>query len=335
MLTWCPPVAVAAVVQGLNSAEVSVADQSSRELSEASREALSQVLVKFTGSEEVLLNPVIRNVLGNARSHLQQYGYRTDEAGELLARFEFDASWVTDLVVDAGEPLWTANRPNVLIWLVVEQEGVRQFASLENHPEIFDDLVEEFEIRGVPVKFPLYDLLDSAALDVSQAWRLERPALEAASRRYGLEHVLAGRLVVLSSGEWVGDWSYLNDTGRIDRTVSALDARLYFRQGASMLAEAMAERFAVVPTRGTDEDVLLYIDGVTSYADYAGIVTSLERLELMQHANVETIQGDRIALRLTTRANAGQLASQIELDARFQPEPMINKNGELNYQWQN
>jgi hypothetical protein len=79
----------------------------------------------------------------------------------------------------------------------------------------------------------------------------------------------------------------------------------------------------------------LYINGVNSYADYAGIVSSLERLELVEHANVERIRDQRVALRLATRADAEQLAAQIELDSRFQPEPVVNSYGELNYLWQN
>jgi hypothetical protein len=335
LLMWLPAAASAVVVSSLNSAEVEVADQSSRELAAASREALAEVMVKVSGSEDVLANPVIINALGRARDHLQQSGYRTDEERGLLVRFEFDADWVTNLVVEAREPLWTANRPHVLVWLVVEEAGSRQFASAESHSEIISELRTEFERRGVPVKFPLFDLADSASLDASQVWGLEAGALRNASARYGLDHVLAGRLVILSSGEGVGDWSYLYDHGRLDRTVSAVDGRMFVRDGASMVAEAMAARFAVAPTRGGDGDVVLYINGVNSYADYAGIVSSLERLELVEHANVERIRDQRVALRLATRADAEQLAAQIELDSRFQPEPVVNSYGELNYLWQN
>jgi hypothetical protein len=324
------------IVSDLYSAEVPVADQSRESLTSASRDAMADVLVKVSGSEDTLANPLIRSELGNARKQVQQYAYsRGEEQGELYVRFEFDDSFITDLVARAGEPLWTANRPRVLVWLVLEDSAGRQFVSHENTPEMAQQLIREFSRRGVPLQLPLYDLADSAAISTEEAWRLYGPALQSASKRYNVQDVLAGRLASLSTGSWVGDWSYLHGRDRSDRSFTAPNSQGFAREGASLVAEVMAGRYAIAPTAEPGAGVTMSVTGVQRYADYAKIVSWLEKLELVEHANVEEIRGDEILLRLHAQAEATQLAAIIELNRRFQPLPSLVSGAELSYQWQN
>jgi hypothetical protein len=89
--------------------------------------------------------------------------------------------------------------------------------------------------------------------------------------------------------------------------------------------------------------VRISVSGVSSYADYAAIVKWLESLELVDNANLEQVQGDRIELRLQAQADASQLATTIELNNRLQPIPLpipapgseteLESNVQLNYQW--
>ncbi len=323
------------VVEDLYWAEVAVADQSSTSLASAARDALADVMVKVSGSEAILRNPVVKGALGEARSQVLQYAYRRGkEADELFARFEFDDRFVGDLLVRAGEPLWTANRPRVLVWLVVEEQGARQFVDRDSSPELVEQLLAEFGRRGVPVQLPLHDLADAAAITAEQAWGLNASALRSASERYGVQDVLAGRLAGLSSGSWSGDWSYLEGGERIDRAFTTPTTQAFARSGASLVAESMSARYAVASNAGGGTGVLMTVTGVERYADYAGIVAWLEGLELVEHANIEYIEGDRIQLRLHAAADASQLARIIELNRRFKPLPDPDSGIVLSYQWQ-
>jgi hypothetical protein len=323
------------VVEDLYWAEVAVADQSSKSLASASRDALSDVLVKASGSESVLRNPVVKEALGEARNQVLQYAYRRgEEADALYARFEFDDSFVSDLLVRAGEPLWTANRPRVLVWLVLDEQGTRRFVDRDSSPELVEEVLTELGRRGVPVQLPLHDLADAAAITAEQAWRLDASALRSASERYGVQDILAGRLAELSSGSWTGDWSYLEGGERIDRAFSAPTSQAFARSGASLVAESMSARYAVASTGSHGAGILMTVTGVGRYADYAGIVAWLENLELVEHANIEYIEGDRIQLRLHASAGPSQLAPIIELNRRFKPLPEADSPMVLSYQWQ-
>jgi len=330
------PPAVAEVVRDLYSATVSVADQGKTALARGSGEALAEVLVKVSGRYEVLENPAIREALGGARAQVQQYAYtRSGPDGGLAARYEFDPAWVTRLIASAGEPLWTANRPLVLAWVVVETPAGREFINPETAPDEAALLLEAFERRGVPVQFPLFDLADTAAIGPQDVWRLDGIVLRSASARYNVQHIVAGRVAALSTGGVLGDWSYFSQQERLDRSAPARDLPDFLRQGVAIVAEDMAGRYAVAPRQVDDAGVRMAVSGVTGFADYAGIVNWLESLELVDHATVERIAGDRLELRILARADAVQLATLIELNTRLQPVPVSGSGPRLNYQWLN
>lgn len=335
ILLLLPVAGRAEVIAGLYSVQVPVTDQSSQALNSASRDALGQVLVKVSGSVDVLDNPVVREAMPQARKHVQQYSF-VREAGVdagLEARFEFDGSYITRLVTQARLPLWTANRPRVLVWAAAEQDGLRQFISLDGTPELAAELLAEFDRRGVPVQLPLFDLTDATAITVNDVWNLDGTVIEAASLRYDVEDILFGRVVALSTGEWAGDWSYLYSRNRLDRSASAPASRGFSREGVNLVAEEMASRYAVAGSGGDHALVQMTVSGVYEYADYAAIVSWLESLELIDHANVQHISGDRIELGLVSQADATQLATIIELNNRLKPQTALS--GQLDYLWQN
>jgi len=326
----------AVVVKDLYSAEVPVTDHSDRALAAASRDALSEVLVKVSGSVDVLQDSVITEALGNSQTYVQQYVYTLDQGatGDLSARFEFDSSVIAELVAGAGLPFWTANRPAVLVWMVMESSQGREFLNWESAPEVISELIDEFARRGVPVQFPLYDLNDSALISVDELWRLNAAALNGASRRYDTQDILAGRLATLSNGSWVGDWSYLFEHSRVDRSIPMGDPQIFLRAGVSLVAQEMSARYAVVPSGKITEGVKLMVSGVSSYADYANIVAWLEGVELIEFANVEIIRGDSIRLNLVAQADAKQLAAIIELNSQLVPVHSVDTAVQLSYQWQ-
>jgi uncharacterized protein len=339
----------AEVVADLYSASVPVANQSSEALAPAAREALSEVLVKVSGSRELLQKPAIAAALDDARSQVQQYGYERGEppAGGLFLRFTFDGPYITNLVKRAGAPLWTANRPTVLAWVVVEDAQGRHFINRDTSPQEAQLLVEEFSRRGVPVQLPVFDLADTTAASLDDAWRLDAKVLQAASIRYNVGNVIAGRLAAKSDGKFLGDWSYFQLDEPTNLSIEVPDLKTFLREGAHVVATEMSGRYAVAASGGSAAGVHMSVSGVSSYADYAAIVKWLEGLELVDHANLEQVQGDRIELRLQAQANAQQLAATIELNDRFvriptpAPAPgVVPEAGseaapetQLNYQW--
>jgi hypothetical protein len=326
----------ALLVANLHSATVPVADQSSKALSTAARQGLAEVLVKVSGSRQLLKNPEIVAALGQSRSHVQQYYYVRGEtsAAELLVRVDFDGAFVTDLVRKAGAPIWTANRPVVLAWVVLDGEQGKQFVSWDSTPVQAQLLVDAFARRGVPVQFPVFDLNDMTAVSAENVWRLDRTAIEAASARYNVQDVIAGRLAGPSGGKSAGNWSYFYQGGRVNRSATVPDLQAFLRTGAGIVAGEMSARYALLPTTGGEGEIHMLVTGVSSYVDYAAIVRWLEDLELVEHVNIRRVRGEQIELQLQAQVDASQLAGLIELNDHLLPASTSGSSAQLNYQWQ-
>jgi uncharacterized protein len=327
----------AEMVTDLYSATVSVADQGSNALAGASRRGLSDVLIKVTGSREVLKSPAATEALQSARGQVQRFAYVRNKPPEppLSVRVEFDSVWVMGVVRRSGAPLWTANRPVVLAWVVMEGAEGKQFVTTEGTPAEADLLRAAFSRRGVPVQLPVFDLADMAALTPDAAWRLDSAALAAASARYNVNHVVAARMTTLTNGEATGDWSYQFQGERINRALSVPDITAFYASGAGLVADEMAARYAVLPRADGAGEIHMRVMGVTSYADYASVVRFLEDLELVEAATVLRVQGSQLELSLQVSVDAAQLANLVALNDRLLPMPAVGTTAELSYQWRN
>ncbi|GAB5450730.1 MAG: hypothetical protein Hals2KO_10580 [Halioglobus sp.] len=328
--------AQATVVNDLYTARVAVPMQGAEALAGGARDALAEVLVKASGSYEVLNNEAILAALKDARAHVQQYAYEQNSAGEegLWARYEFDPTYVTRLLADSGAALWTANRPEVLVWVVLEGPQGRQFVSGESSDGAAGTLARAFDRRGVPQRLPLFDLVDASALSPADAWRLDGSAIKSASARYKLADVVAARVALLSEGSFVGDWVYFSPAGNVRRSLSAESLEDFFRQGVALVADDMAARYAVAPVASNGQGVPMVVTGVGSYADYAAVVRWLASIELLERAAVERVARDRLELRLYAGVDPAQLSALIALNRRLQPVPSGDPALLLNFAWQ-
>lgn len=336
-LLLCSAWATALVVDGLYQASVTVKDHSQRQLQSAASEALSQVLVRVTGNPDVGNTPEIRTALNRAQDYLQQYQYRRHE-DNLEVEISFDERLVTDLVLQAGLPLWTANRPAVLVWLVVDDRGGRQFAGADMPEGLHEAIREQFGRRGVPVTFPLLDLQDSMSLGVQEIWELNTLSAQRASERYGVADILIGRMTETSQGQWLGEWMYSGQGRRSEQSVYRESLEGFAAVGANLVADAMAAEFAVTGDPGSGSGIRLRVDGLGSFGDYRTIVDYLEGVELIEAVHAEFVSGSSAILQLRAQASADQLRRIIGLNRRLQsmesaPALAGSPPADLDYQW--
>lgn len=327
--------AAARVVDDLYSARVSVPDRSQASLDAAVRDGLSEVLVKITGSREVLSLPVLDRAVRDARDLLQQFSYESSDDGDLEIALSFTSDTVRNLVIEAGAPLWTANRPQVLVWLVVDGPGGRQLVDAESYPDLVAGMQRAFERRGLPLVMPILDLDDVVALSPGDVWRQGLAEIMQASARYPAEQILIGRAAALSAGGWLGDWLLYDGRSRADRPVNAGSAATFLETGVDLVAGVVAGRFALTSSvAGGTSGARVEVSGVSTYSDYAAIVSWLESLELIEYANVEWLRGDRLTLRLVAQTDLQSLRPLIELNSRLVPDKRGGDGTNLVYIWQ-
>ncbi len=295
-----PSMAQAEVVNNLYDAQIPVSQRSQAALKDAAAEGLRQVLVRVSGSEDVAYAEEVRRVLPRAESMLNQYHYSTsteDGREQLFVDFSFSEVEVNRLLSQSGLPVWDKNRPQTLVWLVVDDFSGRHFVSEASDPEIVQVLRDVAARRGLPLVFPVLDIDDKLQLTTAQVWSMDLDAVRRAAERYRTSQILTGRLTRLSSS-WMANLAVINgvDEDQLDRQGPELPDIL--RPVINAVADELASRFAVVRTGqgGAREHVV--VSGVDNFRDYARLLTYLEGVAVIEHANPVWVAGSQAIIEL-------------------------------------
>jgi hypothetical protein len=323
----------AEIVEDIYTARLPVESRDPGALRSARREGLAQVLVKASGDALAATRPETAAALDAPERYLLSYSYEDAGDAGMRLRLEYDERAVQALLRSAGLPLWTANRPPTLAWVVVSAQGRRQFLSPAERPEEGAVLAQSFALRGLPLQLPLLDLADTTALTPGEAWRQSSPAIIDASRRYRGAEILAGRAALTATGRWVGDWRLLYEGRWLARAVDAQTFGEFSAAGADLVASTVAGRYAVLTDGEADRRYQVTLRGIRGYDDYLLAQEILAGLETVRRVVPERLLGDQVSLRLEADADLAQLAQIIELDRRFVATASASGEAGLFYEW--
>ncbi|MFU8816069.1 MAG: DUF2066 domain-containing protein [Pseudomonadales bacterium] len=318
MLVGLPLLAPAGRADGgawLYEVQVPVADQSARARLQSAAEGLSQVLTRLTGLTELPGSEPLQRALAAPDLYYNEFAFAPDGDGGLLLQLQFVPNAVLDLMRQANLPVWGANRPSALAWVVLD-DGVERhiLGSGSDHPSI-EALRQRARERGLLLQLPLLDLADQLAVVPAAVWgRLSQPLLEA-SQRYGTDLLLVGRMERRPDGGLIGDWEvWLGGDVRQYRH-DDLEPAAAGVAAADLVADELAARYAVLD--GGTRILNLNISAVGSAADYADLLRYLSTLEFVDDVSVVSVSGDRLGVRLTTAADAAQVQELFRLDRRL------------------
>ena len=148
----------------LGTGKVSVDNKSSRALSNGTRAALEQLLVKITGQQDISDYQTVDAIRRNANRYLRAYRF-TEEQGELFLVAEFDRELIETELVKQGLPIWGSRRPDALLWLAIEDaDGERRIVDDGNQSELARMTRRQAETRGVPLAPPPVELDDTRTI---------------------------------------------------------------------------------------------------------------------------------------------------------------------------
>lgn len=297
------------VINDLYLAEVPVASQDREERQEAIRAGLNQVLVRVTGSNQVLTAPAIEAVLTQPTRYVQRFRYQKQEqAGQtqLVLWVRFDEGVITKLLHDHQMPVWGRTRPATLLWLVVDDRRKRTLISNDQEDEARHIIEEQAKLRGLPLRLPLYDLADRANLSVTDVWGNFEGAILQASSRYQTEAVLVGRVYRTSAKSWGGRWTLYSEGRQQNWQTSGESLEVVMLPGISQTTEILAQRYAQVESVITSNQLLVKVQGVNGLPDYNRVVRYLDSVDAISQVQPHTISDDGVVFTLTSRR--GRLA---------------------------
>ncbi len=325
------PAVFAAEVPDLYEAEVPVFGQERAERDTAMASAFVEVLVRVSGRGALAAAPGLAEELARAPRYVEQYRYRkrtpeemaADPAGhEQVLWIRFNARAVDRLLRRYGLPAWGRTRPVTLVWLVVDDGGQRRLIANDARHPVRRLLEQAARRRGIPVRFPLWDLQDRARLQVSDVWANFEEPLLAASDRYQAEAVAAVRIYRGVGGGWQGRWSLYAAGRRHDWAFTGAEAAEVVGPGVDEVAEVLAARFARAEPELGEGEVTVLVRGVRTLADYDRVWRYLSGLGGVDQVQPVVLRPDRVLFRLRSRGGRLALTQAVALgDVLASPPP--------------
>jgi len=293
---------------------------------EARRAALSQalatVLVRITGDESVATSEAVQPLLRDPGQFVVQYRFietPATEAGEqpeLRLWAQFDEVALARALRKLGLPYWGRDRPDVLVWLAVDDHGQRFLVSETSASPLVEALHEAAQRRGLPVSLPLLDLEDQRAVSFSDLWGGFLGPVQQASERYRPQVVLVGRVGYASSG-WSGHWSLLGAGASNNWTVHGATAEEVIDRGVAEAAGLLATQYAVVASEQTSR--LVSVRGVGSLEDYARVQRYLASLSPVEQVQVAMVSAGEVQFSLRLNTSEQSLMQLIRLGRVLAP----------------
>ena len=327
------------LVDDLYVAEVLVADEGPRQLTNGARAGLLQVLIRVSGSLKVEESSLVRSSLRNPEAYYYQYSYESTDQTLLLGKSEvkakvlrlhFEPSAIARLLRDANLPIWGSNRPSVLLWVAVSQGQSRRILGEADSSELVAVLIDQAMQRGLPVTLPILDIEDASQVSTAEVWGAFLERIDGASDRYNPDSVFTARIQSELRGRWSGRWSY-----RVADAWESLESTGYSadelaRSMINKLADELAGRFALGSSRSK---VRLKIEGVKGVSQYAAVSRYLEELTPVLSSSIVALNSDVAEFELETEGQYLQLIEIIKLDERLLLLSKDESNESLRYRW--
>ena len=276
----------------------------------------------MTGLKNVPMSQPIVEALNAPELYYMQYRFvqdRSDPDQRLQVSFEPQA--IQDLVAEASLPIWGADRPRVLAWLAIREDGlIRVLDSGSDHP-LANSLRQRSRQRGVPLKLPLMDLEDRELISPPAVWNGFAYTLDAASRRYGAEVVLVGRAAQIADDEWQTDWEFWIDNEPRALSYSAETVEAGAAQAMDEVADELMQRLAVFGRDATAIEIA--VRGAGSIGRYADLMRHLSNLEYIESVHLTAAEQETLTLRVVTRSTPERLAELLSKDGAFRHLPSM------------
>lgn len=354
------PLVHAAALEGLFEIEIPIQNQGSDERSRAIRTGFYELVLRLTGTRDAANSPSAAALTAKAAEYVVQYRYRTlppitlnptspqgtaippdnlsTEPKQVLWIL-FDGETVSQALYKNHLPFWGRIRPNLVVWLVMEDlDHRRQLVDASLPSPIVDAAVTRARLRGIPLIFPTLDQQDQATLTTTDAWnKLNTPILKA-SARYQAEGILLGRITADNSGRWNARWTLLINNAELDWE-HAQEPAVIGAEAIDHLADNLGRQLAQASADNTPTSAVIVVNEVKSLEHYLKTLRYLESLEPVARARVIQLDGQKatyhLELRGTTEAVARTIGASNVLIVEHAPnaaiDPAASKNTVLNY----
>ena len=297
-------------------------DPSSRD--KAYKMALSEVLVRVTGSGDEAHLASLGEIFPNAARYVLRYRPAPENALEVT----FDGVAIERMLRQARYAVWGADRPLTLVWLAVDWgQGAREIVaadeampmpnatrSIDRNHMLRQRMENTADLRGIPMAFPLLDAEDLESISFSDVWGGFDDKLLEASRRYGANSILVGRVSAESPQR--NRWTFYFGKDRLSWSGEP-------EQVTQLVADELAANLAI-PGNASLETIALSIDGVNSTAAYGAVQQMMHNLSVVEDFALRSVVGTRVDFSVRIYGGIDRLNKALELSGILQPAVIMD-----------
>lgn len=250
----------------------------------------------------------------------------------------FERSLVEDVLTRAGLPVWSAVRPRTLLLLAGPEEGRIDLLPETADAEAVSEVKQRARSVGLPVSWPILDLVDEQSLTATDIWQGTRSAFDTMGERYQTDAVLGGYVGFDSTEQrWVGRWHLYFGGDRTSGTYFGDDLETVLDQGLRMAARVMSNRYAVDFSVSSPNDYEITVLNLTNLTTHGEVRRYLRDLIGVSDLQLLSLEGDEARYRLRSVAERSQLLDLLALEGRLQEVSNIGfglvSNPELEFIW--
>lgn len=288
------------------------------------QQALLQVLVRVSGNAEISAEPAIAAELKQASGYIKQFEAVRHADGNRM-RVLLDATKVNQLLQQHGIAVWGALRPDILVWLVQQDNGNRTFVR-QQEQRLNTAMRQAFHQAGLPLLQPLYDMDDLLNLSETDVWAGFWQQINQASARYNTDVVVTvtvDKVLQDDSQLYRLNWQR-QDNGRTYRDeVTAADEDALMQHFAATLSTQLAQQYAsVMLSDGTD--YILEIQQLNSLSELVQVHRLLQQVVGIADVTITRFNSGTAQYRLHSNISAEGLLNALRFNPRLRL--LVNDN---------
>lgn len=315
---------LAVTLDNLNSVVIQVTDTSLDTRAKILPQAFEQVMRRMASSHSAISHPEFAKAKQKVDSYINTFFY-TENSGSYNLTVQFNDQALADLLTKMGRESFSKNRPQVLLWLVIDQDNKPQFVNSSSLEPVADKVDLLSSNYGLPVLFPLLDLTERLFIAEQDIINFNLPPLQQAAGRYNADSVVVGKINNLS-GTWHCEWRLLDGAQDVAWDSSGDDLDVELELMFNQLAEKLIASYKVTDKSITinKNNIAVRVKGVNNVADYAKVLAYLKNLSVVQQVEIGSVDGNQAMFVVSSEAGKEAVIKALNMDTLLAAESDID-----------
>ncbi len=312
-----------------------VATQSEGDRLAIAPDALALVLVKVVGDRAALNQTNTTALLNQAADMIQQYQYRyikkldddLTEPEHMEIVLSFNEKAVNQALTELKLPYWDKSRPDVLMWIALDNEGDRAIISADNSNLLLvKTIMDTAAKRGLPIVMPIMDVSDRRQVAFVDIWAGFTQHIIGASRRYGVPVIATVSIDTMLYGDTQVRWQLIIDD-KAQYWQSSGDLPAVIQSGIEELTDRVSRHFSHFADGSEVINITLQISNIDNYVDYVRVFSYLSQLTIVSDVRLAHMEFDTLKLMLSLAGDLTLFNRTLDIDkvlVRREQDPITN-----------